>query len=97
MLLSWLLNFIKFGRGGGWGCLDGTHSFSVDGMHSEEQRGDQSQSGVFKDTAFASVHEQAGHSAVQTHVDHVEVERRRAVQQDVQSVRQRGGNAVFSI
>lgn len=96
MLLLWLLpSVLKFGLGGRRVCFDGTHSFSVDGMHSEEQRSHQSQSGVFKDTAFARVHEQAGHSAVQTHVDHVEVERRCAVQQDVQPVRQRGG--IFSI
>lgn len=64
-------------------------------MHGEEQRSDQSQSGVFKHTAFARVHEQAGHGAVQAHVDHVEIERRGAVQQDVQPVKKRGG--IFSI
>lgn len=76
-------------------CFDGTHCLSVDGMHGEEQRSDQSQSGVFKHTAFARVHEQAGHSAVQAHVDHVEIERRGAVQQDVHPVKKRGG--IFSI
>lgn len=76
-------------------CFDGTHGLSVDGMHGEEQRSDQSQSGVFKHTAFTRVHEQAGHSAVQAHVDHVEIERRSAVQQDVQPVKKRGG--IFSI
>lgn len=64
-------------------------------MHCEKQSSDQSQSGVFEDTAFARVHEQAGHSAVQAHVDHMEVERLGAMQQDVQPVRQRRG--VFSI
>lgn len=64
-------------------------------MHGEKQRCDQSQSGVFEDAAFARVHEQAGHGAMQTHVDHVEVERLCAMQQDVQPVRQRG--RLFSV
>lgn len=66
-----------------------TYGLGVDRVHGEEQRRDESQAGVFKHAAFTRVHEEAGYSAVQTHVDDVEVERRHAVQQDVQPDRQR--------
>lgn len=65
-----------------------TYSLGVDGVHGKEQRRNESQAGVFKHAAFARVHEEAGYGAVQTHVDDVEVERRHAVQQDVQPDRE---------
>lgn len=69
-------------------CASCTHGLGVHGVHSEEQCCDEGQAAVFKCTAFTRVHEQAGYSAVQTHVDDVETERRHAVQQDVQPDRQ---------
>lgn len=90
ILLLWLCSLAKFEGVCSKRSFSDTYSFSVDRMHGEQQRGDKSQSAVFKDAAFARVHEQAGHGAVQTHVDHVEVERLSAVQQDVQPVTQRG-------
>lgn len=74
-----------------------TYGLRVDGMHGEEQRGDQGQSGVLKDKLLACVHEQAGHGAVQAHVDRVEAEGRRAVQQDVQPVETERGRPAFSV
>lgn len=65
-----------------------THGLGVDGVHSEDECRDEGQARVFEHTAFTCVHEQAGYSAVQTHVDDVEIEWRHAVQQDVQPDRQ---------
>lgn len=65
-------------------CVSCTHGLSVDRVDSKEECRDEGQARVFECTAFTCVHEQARYSTVQTHVDHVEIERRHAVQQDVQ-------------
>lgn len=56
----------------------------MDGVHSEEECGDEGQARFLEHAALARVHEQAGDGAVQTHIDHVEVQRHHAAQQDVQ-------------
>lgn len=71
-------------------CVCVTHSFGVDGMHSKDECCDEGQVTVLKNTAFTGVHEQAGHSAVQQQIGDVEIERRHAMEQDVQPGGQKG-------
>lgn len=73
-----------------WKCEGSTSTYSlgVDRVHGEEECRDEGQPRVLEYAALARVHEQAGHGAVQAHVDDVETERRHPVQQDVQPVRQ---------
>ena len=62
-----------------------THSLSVYGVHSEEEGGEEGQTGVVEHATITRVHEQTGHGTVKTHVDHMEVERGHSTQEDVQS------------
>lgn len=68
----------------------------MDRVHGEEERRDEGQARVFERAALARVHEQAGHGAVQAHVNDVEAEGRHAVQQDVQPVKTDRGREAFS-
>ena len=56
----------------------------MDGVHSEEECGEEGQATVVKHTTLAGVHEQGRHGAVETHIHHVEVEWVHAPQHNIQ-------------
>ena len=67
---------------------ESTHSLSVDGVHCEQQGGEEGQPTVVKHTPLTYVHEQGAHHTVQEHVHNMEVQGSHPTQSDVQPERE---------